>query len=67
MGDALGESRSPGGRIRGIHEEAGVLVRKGAYARKVLPARKARDCAEELAGARRVFCAGEIAGAVTRV
>ena len=44
MGDALGESRSPGGRIRGIPEEAGVLVWKGAYARKALPARKARVC-----------------------
>ena len=42
MGDELGESRSPGGRIRGIPEEAGILVRKVPFARKVLPARKAR-------------------------
>ena len=42
MGDTLGESRSPGGQIRGIPEEAGVLAWKWAYARKVLPARKAR-------------------------
>ena len=42
MADELGESRSPGGRIRGIPEEARVLARKVAYAWKVLPARKAR-------------------------
>ena len=43
MGDELGESQSPGGRIRGIPEEAGVLARKVPYiyVRKVLPARKA--------------------------
>ena len=34
MGDELGESRSPGGRIMGIPEEAGVVGRKVAYARK---------------------------------
>ena len=42
MGDELGESQSPGGRIRGIPEEAGALARKVPYARKVLLARKAR-------------------------
>ena len=42
MGDELGESRSPAGRIGGIPEKVGVLARKVAYARKVLPARKAR-------------------------
>ena len=38
----MGESQSPGGRIRGIPEEAGVLAQQVPYARKVLPARKAR-------------------------
>ena len=42
VGDELGESRSAGGWIRWIPEEAGVLARKVSYARKVLPARKAR-------------------------
>ena len=67
MGDELGESRSPGGWISWIPEEAGVLARKGTYSRKVLPARKATEYAEELAGAGRVFCAGESAGAVAIV
>ena len=39
MGHALGGSQSPD---PGIPEEAGVLARKVPYARKVLPARKAR-------------------------
>ena len=64
MGDELDESRSLGGRIRGISEEAGGPSAERAICAESPAGAEKLECAEELAGAGRVFCAGEISGAV---
>ena len=63
MGDALGESgrTDQGDSRRGASPSA----ERGICAES--PAGGMPECAEELAGAGRVFCAGEIAGAVAIV
>ena len=63
MGDELGESKSPGGRIWGFPKRRG-SQRGKCHMRGKSCRRGKLVCAEEIAGAGRVSCVGEIAGAV---